>query len=480
MAIALKLNASTGQLSRLATSDSLEVQSLEPRNTGAALLIGATLDSGQEVQIGNTNADTRILGDLLVDGGSTISVNETIEGNLDVEGNTNLGVDGSDTINLGTAGTGVGTDTINLNSDLVVGAGLSTIGSSVTDFLDGLWMDAVNGNGPALAAYDLNASGTNAGAYAIGVDPSLIANSTATDLMTMLDDLDAAIAGGGGNNLQAAYALAPGIAVTAGNGAIAFSNSVTADTTTVLSIARAPGVATAGLGLDIALGANASGTALRSITAGSGLAAQFGSGGNTLDVRGNSILGSADLTLTATGELTLASNETSATSTTLSQDGDRSYDLTGAGEVLSGATSLVGAINRLANQTVSGEGAQESIVIENTVVLVAGEVVAQSTVTGRITQGDMNADTNSRIVGIALTGGTGDVGGTVEALVAYPGGKVTISGASFTPGAALFAPDGTGEPTETPPAAVGDVVMRVGWAHSATEFVVDLGPAVIL
>lgn len=167
MAIALKQGTS-GQLARFASGDSLEVQALEPRNTGANLVIGATLASTFRVVLGHaTNADTQVLKDLILDG------------------------------------------------SLVGGAGTGSLGSSVTDYFTAAWVQAVNDNGPDNAAYNLAASGTNAGAYSVGIDPSLLNNVTATDLMTGLDQLDAAVSAASGD--QDTRPIENGVTLAAGD-----------------------------------------------------------------------------------------------------------------------------------------------------------------------------------------------------------------------------------------------------------------------
>jgi len=583
MAIALKLDTTTGQLARFVAADSIDVQSVTARNTAAALTIGSNLDAGQEVQIGTTTADTRILGDLFVDGASTVTVSETITGNFEVQGDTNLGIAGGDTINLGASGAGAGTDTINLNSDLVLGVGTRTIGSSVTDYADQIWLDAVNTNGPNLAAYDLNASGTNAGAYAIGVDPALITSSTATDLMTMLVDMDTAISSGA-SSLQATYQTGNTIDVTSAEGTIDFANDTTADTTTVLTVSRTPASSTGGNALDLSMGANTTGIGLNLTAAGSGdaLFVNNTGTGDAIDIQdgGTSVLqvtaaGAMNLTptsgqtltmtvagagtidmnaagavtvdstaagisldaagasnfTTTTGDLTVnttggtlvlagstavtidssgggisldgagASNfSTSAgnitidaaaaelvfddvgnSGLTLSDSTDRVLDQAASGEIFNGTTSIIGALSDVARRLeVEGGPFTFEEAIENTVTIAAGDCVAASTTAGRVTQANANANTNSRFVGIAIVGGTGDAGGTVIGRVATEGSLVTDTGATFTAGQALFLPDGTGRPTATAPANTGDVVQRVGWALTATQYVIDSGPAVIL
>lgn len=186
MAIPLK-KGTNGNLAQFATGDALQVQSIEPRTTSSNLVIGSTLSSTAKVVLGSATNNVEVLNDLLLSAGS-----------------------------------------------LVGGAGVGSLGSSVTDYFTGVWVQAVNDAGPDLVAYGLNVSGTNAGAYSIGVDPSLISSSSATDLMTMLDELDAAISAAGTTTetltIQTGVTIAPGDCVatsltTAGTVALADSTA---------------------------------------------------------------------------------------------------------------------------------------------------------------------------------------------------------------------------------------------------------------
>jgi len=688
MAIPLKINTTVGRADQFLVADALNIDAIEPRS-GGNLVIGATLGASDEVRLGVVGETVRVLGDFAVDGAETITTSSTITGTFAANGDVDLGDNSGDTIDIG----GGTSDTVNLNADLTVGAGLVHIGSSVSDYLAELWLIAVNDNGPDAAAYNLAASGTNAGAYSIGVDPSLISASSSTDLMTMLDDLDDAISGGA-STLQATYATGNTIDVTSGNGIIDLENSTATDTTTVLKIHRAPGSSTAGIALELDMGANTTGIGASFATAGSGTLLQLNTtgSGSALDVQdgGSSVIEATgagavsltptsgqDLTLTAAGagvinadgaagvnidssagainigvdtdtgainigtgasartitvgsassteieingdlvdvnsdgaielnaagasnftvdsaNLTLSTTtsgtlaissvalldvntatmeldatgaiaiessggaisigadavaqninigtgaaartiaignassteiqldailidlnagasgftidggagSTIATSAgnlsldsaaaelvfddvgnsgiTLSQSSDRTLDQTGSNEILNGVTSIIGAVNALVERVdVDGVNVQE-LPIENTVVIAAGDVVAASSTSGRITLGNGNSNTNSKVTGIAITGGTGDVGGTVICRFAKNGSKVTDSGASFTPGSALFLPDGTGRPVGTAPSGTGDAVKRVGWAVTSTEYIVDLGVTCVL
>lgn len=192
-------------LTAVPAGDAGNAITLATSDAGNFTLSGANLTGGDtpEIVLGATGTRTHVEGDLLVDGSSTISVNEVVQGSFTVEGDTTLGDNNGDTVNLG----GGTSDTVNLNADLTVGAGTVGIGSGAADYVNGLWVQAVNDNGPDADAYDIRASGTNAGAYAVGIDASLLANTSATDLMTALDDLDAAITAGGDSTNSTTYTI---------------------------------------------------------------------------------------------------------------------------------------------------------------------------------------------------------------------------------------------------------------------------------
>ena len=118
------------------------------------------------------------------------------------------------------------------------------------------------------------------------------------------------------------------------------------------------------------------------------------------------------------------------------------------------------------------------IPIENGVTIAPGDCVASGATLGRCTQMNANADALPDFLGTAIAGGTGNAGGTVVARVATSG-RVTDGGAAFAQGA-LYAPDGTGRPTSAPPANAGDLVFRVGFAYSATEYAIQPGEGVVL
>jgi hypothetical protein len=154
MAIALKYGAN-GNLAQMLAADSLDAQSIEPRNVAADMTIGSNLNSGQKVILGNANADTQVLRDLL------------------------------------------------LARDILPGAGVGSLGSSTSQYVDEAWVAAVSGGTGGSAAYNLNATGSGvAGAYSIGVDPATIPNVTNADLQGALVQLGTAISGSSGDVVQ--------------------------------------------------------------------------------------------------------------------------------------------------------------------------------------------------------------------------------------------------------------------------------------
>jgi hypothetical protein len=498
--IAVYFDPSVGKLRRFAATDVLLIDSLDRLAGSGNMSIGGSLGATEELQLGSATSDVRVLGDLLVDGSSTISVDETVTGSFSVEGDAALGNNSGDTVDLG----GGTSDTVNLNTDLTVGDNAVGIGSSTTDALDELWLSSVVGG--AGSGINLNATGDGtSGSEAIGVYTGGFLNISpgTSDLQTVLESIDSAI-GSGGATLQTAYSSGNTIAVTTANGPVSLSNS--ADTTDVLDVTRT--FAGAGIGIDLQMGpGNEAVTGIGlSITSGTGATGamlfvnNLGSG-NALQVQDG---GTDVLVVTSTGAISATAQQASTFSTaagnlsfdaiagelsfddvgnsglTLSQSSDRTLAQTGTGEVLDGVTSIVGALNALAEYVdVEGGPLVAELPIANGVTVTAGYCVGQDTA-GRVTNCAATSDANSKFVGIALSTGTGDVGGTVVSRVALPGSKVTVSGAAFTGGNALFLPGSAGIPTETAPSTAGDAVKRVGWAHDSTSFVIETGPTVII
>lgn len=230
-----------------------------------------------------------------------------------------------------------------------------------------------------------------------------------------------------------------------------------------------------------------SGQDLTLTAAGAGVVAISAAAAVTIDSTGAGVsigaAGASDFTtssggisLDAAGELTFESNQTSTTTLTLSQDSYRSLVQTGTGELFDGITSIVGALNELANAIVDG-GPYVVELVAGTGGFTAGDCAAQDATTGQAVQWNGNNNTNSKFIGIALN--TVAATGTVR--IALPSSKVVDSGATFgTIGNPLFGPDGTGRPTETPPSGTGDALKRVGWVLTSTSYILEPGPTVIL
>jgi hypothetical protein len=526
MAFALFVNAD-GNLEQLNVGDTLNVDIIEPAGTGN-LVIGATLGVGDELQLGQGTSgtgDVRVLSDLYVDndlfvtGSATVTVDETVTGTFNAEGDVNLGTGNGDAIVLG----GGGTDTVTLSNNLNVGDNLISIGTGADDSLADLWLQTINTAGTGVSLRGTG-DGTS-GSEAIGVYTGGLTISPATDdLQTVIEALDAAISAGGGESLQQTYQIGNTIAVSTTYGALQFSNS--ADTTNVLELSRtfagagsaltvSMGATTTGIGVDLDSVAGATGTLLDLTNAGDGVGFLLNNtgAGNALQVQdgGTDVLvvdsaGAVDITPTSgqsltmtvagagtvditsdTGDITIDAtaaelylDDVGSWGGTLSQTGDRTLSQTGAGEVLNGATSLIGAINRIADQ-IEDVGIEQFVEypIESGVTLAPGDCVARGATAGRVQQADADGTAEQKkFVGTCRTGGTGDAGGTVTATVWTDGALCT--GTGFTAGSPLFVPTTPGDPVTTAPTGTGDLLQRVGWALSTTEYILDPGPPVIL
>jgi len=521
MSLALYIN-SVGSLEQIAAGETLDIDIIEPASAGH-LVIGATLGTGEELRLGAAGAagdgDVRVMGDFYVDGSSTISVDETVTGNFAVDGNTDLGAAGGDTINLGASG--FTNDIINLNSDLLPKTGGAVGIGNVTNYLNDLWIEDVAG--ASAAAVDLRATGSGvAGAHGVGVYTGGMTISPATDdLQTVLVAMDAAISAGGGESLQQTYAIGNTIAVTTANGALQFSN--TADVTNVLELSRTfagagvalsvnMGASTTGIGMDIDSVAGAAGNLIDIANAGDGIGINMvNSGGgvgfflnntsttdNAMQVQdgGTDVFvidqtGAISMTAqqastfsTAAGNLTLDAiagelvlDDVGSASLTLSQSSYRSLSQTGAGEILNGATSLVGAINRIADE-IQDVGVDQFVTVDipaGTTTTV-GSPMSYSAVSGEVILADSDVVASQKLAGIAREAAAGPATITMWT----PGALCTDAGASHTVGDPLFISETAGDLTQTVPTTAGSLVQRVGWSLTATNFVYDPGPPVIL
>ena len=499
--IPIKLNPVTGNLAQFALADAADLTSITRRGASGNLTIGGNIGASDKLQLGSAAGTVEILGAFLVDGSSTVSVNETVTGNFTVDGTVNLGNNAGHTINLG----GGTADTIAQNATVAPGAGLVSIGSSVSQYELALWLKSVGGassGNPGLAAYNLQASGTNAGAYAIGVDRTRIsqAQTTSTDLMDALADMSASISSAGTPTLQNVYGNGQSIAVTSGHGSIAFSNNTNSDTTPVLTLSKAPtSASTGGDAFDITVGVNSTGNVLVINNAGSGNALDAqkagvsvfkvtgaggitGAGASGAPVALGATAASATLSTTTSGNVVLSSAaEISLTDSgltlTLSQSSARALVDTGTNKVFSGVTSLLGGLNALATKA-DTQGNIQSFVVSSGYTTAVGDVVALNS-SSQLVKSTAAGAANVDNLGCALDVVVGN--GTLTCRVAMLGAKVTVAGQTWTPGGALFAPVGTGgPPTQAASSTTGDLVQRVGWAATATTFYWDPAVGVVL
>lgn len=544
MAIPLMWDTTAKKNARFGAADPLEVDSIDRRSGSGNMDIGSNLAAGEELQIASAAGLARVMGNLKVDGellatsvvslkteevraqANYIMLNDGYTSNTAVEGGIVVNYDPTatnDTVN-GSATAGVPAT----SNPTVVTTGSGTF--SAGDIV--LWTGATDESNNGL--YEVHShSGTTLTLRGVGTtattfnffDTQLVsgaetgtltlvnvavlrcdsagnwetAKSASTGTMSFVD-----LAAGAGNNLQQTYESGNTIAVTSAEGVPTITNDTNSDTTTCLAISRSPSSSTAGIGLSVALGANTTGIAAQINQSGSGdaLLVQDG-GGNVLQVTGAGAVnvtptsgqnasvtaggagivdidGAGGVSIDASnGELTF--DDVGNSGLTLSQSSDRTIDQTAGVELYAGVTSLIGALNAISDRIdVNGGPVVKEAPIENTQTITAGDVVAVSTTSGRVRRADANSNTVGKFVGIAMTGGTGDAGGTVICRIAMPGCVVTDSGASFTAGSDLFMPDGTGRPTHTPPSGTGDLVKRVGWAITSTQYFVESGVEVIL
>jgi len=162
-------------------------------------------------------------------------------------------------------------------------------------------------------------------------------------------------------------------------------------------------------------------------------------------------LGNIAITATA-GEITFSSAGTAGP--TYSQTGDRSlsgFDV--------GITSIVGALNDL-KSTAATDAATTTFVIKNLQTISAGDVVALDG-SGALRAEALGTITPA-VVGIALTGGSGNGSVTTTVLLA---GKYTYTAAIPTAtamGQAVYL-GAAGALTTTAPTASGDYLIRIGY-----------------
>ena len=516
MSFALFIN-SVGNLEQINVGDTLNVDNIDVAGTGN-MTIGASLGASDELQLGSSGGtsgtgDVRVLTDLYVDndlyvtGSSAITVDETVTGTFNAEGDVNLGTGNGDTITIGGGGTDVvdlDGATVNLNVNLTVGDSAVSIGSGADDALAGLWLQTINTAGTGV---DLRGTGNGtSGSEAIGVYTGGLTISPATDdLQTVIEALDAAI-GSGGATLQTAYESGNAISVSTTYGAVQISN--TTDATNVLELSRtfagagsaltvSMGASTTGIGVDIDSVAGASGNLVDILNAGDGVGLFLNNtgGGNAVQIQDGSTdvfiisqTGAISMTAqqastfsTAAGNLTLDAiagelvfDDVGNSGLTLSQASDRTLDTTG---VLSGATSIIGSLNNLADE-IDNVGVDQFVTVNlaTGVTTTVGSPLAFNA-SGEVQLADADSAGNpQKFAGIAREADTGPVAITMWT----PGARCTDAGAAHTPGDPLSISATAGDLTSTAPTGTGTLVQRVGWALTATDFILDPGPPVIL
>jgi len=163
----------------------------------------------------------------------------------------------------------------------------------------------------------------------------------------------------------------------------------------------------------------------------------------------------------ATADLTLGAR---GATITLNETGETTLDATFT------ATSIVGALNELK--------ADNSAVVATFVsdaAITAGDVVTTSATTdGRVVPADANSG-DQAIVGLSLDA-AGGAGASVRVVMA---GLMTGL-AGLTRGSTYYLSATAGGITTTAPSTSGDLVIRIGWATSATALAVHIGEGTLV
>lgn len=153
------------------------------------------------------------------------------------------------------------------------------------------------------------------------------------------------------------------------------------------------------------------------------------------------------------------------------------------------------ALGHRLDQSVGGGGGSDGSALFIQRAIVDGQTLAindcvslsatfAGTAAGRVRAADARFATKVPwFIGVCTVGGTGDAGGTVLATVQIAG-IYTDAGAAFTPGPLYLSTAAAGgRPTNTPPslpANAGDQWVFVGYAVSATEWMVIPTPGIAL
>lgn len=222
---------------------------------------------------------------------------------IDGTNNSNVTVTNGDlTLSTATSGdvliTGAG------GVDLTAGSGAFSLESSTAETSALVTLTTTGTNGDSVALFVGESDPSSGGGVTADVGSLFFRDSggagTTGQLWLKTGASDSAWqiiqVGVGAATLQSAYENGNTIDITSVQGAVTLRNSTNSDTTSILSVSRAPSSSTAGLGLDVDLGVNTTGTAV--------LINQQGSG-NALDVQdgGSSVLvvdGSGGVSLSPT------------------------------------------------------------------------------------------------------------------------------------------------------------------------------------
>lgn len=337
---------------------------------------GATGAMLQVNNLGNGDAlDIRDAGGsvLTVDGVGGVLINPATTQDLDVQtfGGGSIGIVSAGDLDLSSAGTGILTVQSSGSGDLIVNA------EGTGDLLlqeDGANRITILANGNIVATpaseQDFTVTTTGGGSVFINTytfpdlnvdtfampDTNGAAGSVLTDVAGDGVLTFAAIPAGAGNDLQAAYELDSEIDVTTAFSTIDFHNDTIADTTTVLQVSRAPGTTTAGVGLEVLMGANTSGDGIHvqmnsdPAASASGIAVDAAAtfDGTSVSVTHLSVLGTALLVANAIatmadfgadGAITIAGNSSGLVLVSSEGTADVGLIALGSGDAIVGSTT---------------------------------------------------------------------------------------------------------------------------------------------
>lgn len=117
--------------------------------------------------------------------------------------------------------------------------------------------------------------------------------------------------------------------------------------------------------------------------------------------------------------------------------------------------------------------------IENGETLAPGQAVAVSSVSGRCRRANAILNAAPSFVGVCVSGGTGDVGGTVSAVIRASGIATGLSGL-IANSPVYLSTSAIGQLTSVVPTGSGNLSLRVGWAVSATSAIIHVDTPIIL